>query len=299
MTSVNPKPGAKIIAIIGSGFVGSHIGQCALNAGCEVRLVSRHPKSKIHGEELFESDLISGKGLNQSIDGVEVVVNAVGIIKEKGDNTFEAVHHQGVLNIIEACRKAKVKRVIQISALGVSEGQTTPYFATKHKAEQAIISSGLEYVIFRPSVLFGPGDGFVNMLAGIMRRSPIFPIFGYGRYRLQPVSIYNLTEAVVKAFNHGIWDNEIYSVCGPEKLAYIDIIKKIADKLGKKIIMPRIPFGLITPPIKIAELIGIPIPLTSEQLSMLKSENLCENLSYADDFGIKMIRFEDGIAEYL
>jgi NADH dehydrogenase len=299
MTPVNPEPGAKTIAVIGGGFVGSHIGWRAQNSDFRVRLVSRHPSSKFEGVELIEGEITTGTGFIKAFTGAEIVVNAVGIIKEKGNNTFEAVHHQGVLNIIEACRKANVRRLIQISALGVSESQTTPYFATKYKAEQAIISSGLEYVIFRPSVLFGPGDGFVNMLAGIMRLSPIFPIFGDGLYRLQPVSIYNLAESVVKAFDKGIWDNKIYSVCGPEKIAYIDIVKKIADKLGKKLIMPRIPFGLVTPPIKMAEIIGIPIPLTSEQLSMLKSENLCENLSYANDFGIKMIRFDDGIGEYL
>ncbi len=291
---------SKSIAVIGGGFVGGHIIKRAVAEGHNIRLISRYPKTTIENVKIISEDITKGgRGLSDAFEGVEVVINAAGIIKEKGANTFEGVHHRGTSNIVEACIKSGVKKIIHISALGVGKSDITPYFTTKRKGEQEIESSGLDYVIFRPSIIFGPGDGFVNMLAGIIKRFPIMPIFGDGLYRLQPISIFDLVDAILLSINSGPWDNRIYETCGSRKMTYLDIVHSIASVLNKRVVIIKIPFKLALFSLKTVERIKIPLPLTSYQLLMLKNESVCRENNFITDFPIEPLDFISGIGLYL
>jgi uncharacterized protein YbjT (DUF2867 family) len=289
----------KIAVTGGTGFVGSHVADRLLEKRYNVRIISRRASPDCRDYEAVEADITTGKGLTDAFQGIDCLINTVGIIREAGRNSFEAVHHRGVLNIINACRLAGIKRLLQVSALGVGEGKTNKYFATKYKAERAVIDSGLEYVIFRPSIIFGPGDGFVNLLAGVIRKTPAFPIFGDGGYEMQPVSIHDLARAVVKAVEPGAWDNKIYSIGGPDVYSYKEIVRIIMKVLNKKALLFHIPMWIIKPAVKTAGIIKLPVPMTSEQLSMLTEGGICDNTSFRNDFGSDLTGFERGITEYL
>ncbi len=289
----------KKIALFGSGFVGSHLAKGLLSAGYRVRLVSRQPEFDDERVELISGNIVTGENLDTAVNGVETVIDAVGIIKESGKSSFDAVHHQGVVNLIDACRKNNVDRFLLISALGVGLHHGIDYFDSKYKGEQALIGSGLNYVIFRPSTIFGPGDGFVSMLAKYIKLAPIFPVFGDGKYKMQPVSIYDLADAVSQSAAPGKWDDKTYSVCGPMQYEYIDMVRMIADALNRRILIPKIPFGLVLPIIKFAESLNIPAPATADQLEMLRLGSVCPDDEFRGDFELDLKEFEPGIREYL
>ncbi|MBD3234171.1 MAG: NAD(P)H-binding protein [candidate division Zixibacteria bacterium] len=289
----------KKIALFGSGFVGSNLANALLSSGYQVRLVSRQPDSDDDQVELVAGNIVTGESLSEAVNSADAVINAVGIIEESGKNSFDAVHHQGVVNLIDACRKNNVDRFVLISALGVGIHHGIDYFDSKYKGEQALIDSGLNFVIFRPSTIFGPGDGFVSMLAKYIKPAPAFPVFGDGGYKMQPVSVHNLADAVAQSVTPGKWDNKIYSACGPRQYEYIDIIKMIADALNRKILIPKIPFGLVLPIIKFADSLNIPTPATADQLKMLRLGSVCPDNEFQRDFELDLKDFEAGIREYL
>lgn len=287
------------IAVTGaSGFVGGHIIKKALDTGYRVRALSRTPGA-VTDVDYIKGDIVSGEGLDDFLDGVDVVINAVGIIKETKRNKFEGVHYGGVVNILETCRRKNVNKIIQISALGTAPDKENMYFKTKYMAEREIQSSGLNFVIFQPSLIFGPGDGFVNMLAGIIKKSPVFPIFGDGSYLLQPVSIHDLAKAVVKCAEDINRNRSVYQVCGPEKLSYERIVRMIIRQIGKKRLIIHVPLGMVKLGVNISEKLNLPSPLSSEQLDMLLTGSVCDDDSFAEDFHVNLVALEEGMKEYI
>ncbi|MBD3170474.1 MAG: NAD(P)H-binding protein [candidate division Zixibacteria bacterium] len=288
----------KIAVTGGSGFVGSHIIQKALSEGFRVRALSRTPGA-LRDVDYIKGNIVSGEGLDEFLEGVDVVINSVGIIKETKGNKFEGVHYGGVVNILETCRRKNVNKIIQISALGTGPEKENMYFKTKYMAEREIQSSGMNYVIFQPSLIFGPGDGFVNMLAGILKFAPVFPIFGDGSYLLQPVSIHDLATAVVKRAEDINRNRSVYQVCGPEKLSYERIVRMIIRQMGKKRLVIHVPIGLVRLGVNISEKLNLPSPLSSEQLDMLLTGSVCDDNSFTEDFNINLVTLEEGMKEYI
>ena len=117
-------------------------------------------------------------------------MHLVGIIHEKGDQTFDRVHREATENVLVAAQAAGAKRYLHMSAMGASEDSPSEYGRTKAAGEKAVRASSLDWTIFRPSIVFGPGDGFVSLLAPIVRSNPGFiPVIGPGTTKFQPVAI--------------------------------------------------------------------------------------------------------------
>src|SRR5207237_9040756 len=133
----------------------------------------------------------------------DTVIHLVGIIREHRSRaiTFERIHHLGTLNVLTAASHVGARRYLHISALGTRVGAASRYHQTKWAAEEAVRASGLAWTIFRPSLIYGPQDQFVNLFAKIIRRSPIVPVLGSPRARFQPVSIDAVASAFVNLLN--------------------------------------------------------------------------------------------------
>src|SRR5262249_27291806 len=145
-------------------------------------------------------DIVTGAGLNENIRSCDAVIHLVGIIVEKGANTFEAVHHIGTRNVVEAARQARVKRFIQMSALGARKDGVAAYQTTKCKGEEGGRHSGIPYCILRPSLIFGPGDGFVTQMMDAMRKAPLFrPVPGPGTPKIRPIFVGDVAACFVHA----------------------------------------------------------------------------------------------------
>src|SRR6185312_1862903 len=133
------------------------------------------------GVTLIAGDVVEGTGLEEGLQGCDAAIHLVGIIVEKGKNTFEAVHHIGTRNVVEAAKLAGIKRFVQMSALGVRTDGVAAYQTTKWRGEEEVRKSGIPYCILRPSLIFGPGDGFVTQMMQMMKQAPLMrPVHGDG-----------------------------------------------------------------------------------------------------------------------
>ncbi len=236
--------------------------------------------------------------LSGKMDGCDVAVNFVGIIVEVGNATFERMHVQGVRNLLEEAKRAGVKRFVHISALGTSDRPASEYFRTKWEGEQLIKGSGLEYVILRPSLVFGPEDKFFNMLKPMLY-SPIVPVIGTGRTRFQPVWVEDVASCIVKAVEDEGPLNGVWEIAGPEQMTYDEMLDKMADALS---LSPRIklhiPVGLMNPVARLMETILPRPPVTTDQLKMLSIDNTTGSNAITEIFGVKPSPLRDTIRSY-
>ena len=164
------------IAVTGAtGFVGREVLKQARTAGFPVRAIVRERRAA-EGVEQFHGNVIYRPSLEGAFDGVKCVIHLVGIINEYRENTFERVHTEATRNVLDAAKKAGVKRYIHMSALGARANARSRYHQTKWAAEELVRQSGLAWTIFRPSLIYGPGDISINVLSKIVRRAPFVPV---------------------------------------------------------------------------------------------------------------------------
>lgn len=250
---------------------------------------------------IAEGDLFDPDSLASAMASCDAVIHLVGIIREQPGKgvTFSRIHVEGTRNVVEAAKQAGIGRFVHMSALGARGNATSAYHRTKYEAEQLVQASGIPYVIFRPSVIFGPGDEFVNMLADLVKL-PVTPVLGNGSYPLQPVARETVADVFVQALSHAAATNHIYETGGPEAISYESILDAIGAALGKKHVRKlHIPLSLMKPVINLMEGFSF-FPITNTQLTMLLEGNACQNgqLLY-DTFDTAPIDFQRGIAAYL
>lgn len=301
----------KVLVTGGGGFVGRAVLNQLHAHGHAIRLLVRHPDAeraraavKRHGVELSVGDVVAGGSLPAACAGVDAVVHLVGIIAEIGQQTFENVHARGTRNIVEAARTAGVQRFVHMSALGTRPGAASRYHQTKWSAEQTVRRSDLKWTIFRPSVVYGPGDGFVNLFVRISRFSPVLPLIGSGRTLLQPIRVEDVGKAFAQALAEPKTIRQTYDLCGPDRLTLREILGTIQRVTGRRRLCLPIPMALMR--LQAAVLEGFypaclrrPPPLSRDQLLMLEEDNTGEPQVAAELFGLDQVHFEDGIATYL
>ena len=294
----------KVFVTGGSGFVGREIITELLNHGHSVRALVRNAKSLqlVDDLETVVGDTTSHGTWCEKLAGCDAVIHLVGIIREfRSKNiTFEKLHRQSTHNVVQAAENLGVKRFLQMSANGTRGDAVTRYHQTKWEAEELVRQSGLEWTIFRPSLIFGPQDQFVNMLARLIKLLPVVPVMGDGTYRLQPVCVNDVSVAFVDALIRPETVGKTYHCCGPEILSYDQLLDLIAEALGQVSGVRKFhqPLCLMKPLVGILESIPV-FPLTSDQLTMLLEENTCNNNSWSDDFGLALTDLRTGIAAYL
>ncbi|MDR4507240.1 MAG: complex I NDUFA9 subunit family protein [Candidatus Brocadiaceae bacterium] len=296
----------KIFLTGSTGFIGKQLLQDLIEKKYHVRcLVRQGSENKIahyrnKGIEIVSGDIVDADSLQGKLAGCDVIINLVGIIREfrRKGITFEKLHYQGTVNIVAAAQLQGVKRFIQMSALGANAKGKTHYQQTKFRAEEWIKESGLDYTIFRPSIVFGPEDKFVNLFAKMLKTQQFVPVIGDGTYQLQPVAVENVSMGFIKAIEQEDAIGKIFEVGGSEKMAFDTIIDTIADVIctpSNKIHVPVWIMGLM------AELFDwLPIfPVTKEQITMLIDGNTCNEKPFFKHFNLQPIGFQEGIAKYL
>ena len=289
----------------GTGFVGSEVLRQLVAAGHAVRcLVRKGSEGKLavrEGVEIRHGDVSEPETLEGALQGCDAVIHLVGIIREfpgKGI-TFKRLHFEATRTMVAAAESQGVKRYLQMSANGTRENATSPYHQTKWKAEEAVRASSLAWTIFRPSLIFGPGDAFVNMLAEMMRKLPVMPVIGDGRYRMTPVAVEDVATSFVKALTLPVTIGKTFHCCGPQSYAYDEVLDLIGSALGKRHV-PKLhhPVFLMKPVVALLESFPA-FPLPSSQMTMLLEGNVCDPTEWAAVFGIKPLGFAEGIRGYL
>lgn len=294
---------APIFVTGGTGFVGKAVVRALQAHGFIVRcLVRPGSEPDLKGFEAIErvpGDVLTPKGLVASMQGCAAVIHLVGIIREHPGLgvTFERLHAVATANMVEATQAARVRRYLYISALGTRPNARSRYHQTKWEAEERVRGSGLEWTIFRPSVIYGPGDGFVTMLARMVRRLPVVPVIGNGKYQLQPVPVEQVAEAFARALTREGTAGQTYEVGGPRPYPFLEILDLIGAALGKrKVRKVYQPLGVMRP--LVAWLERLPFfPLTSDQLLMLEENNVCDPKPFFRAFDLEPIEFPDGLRQ--
>lgn len=292
-----------ILVTGGTGFVGRHLIKRLLSEGHAVRCLVRQSSTKIDRLREFDVEIVNGDitdadAITRAAEGCNAFYSLVGLLYEPGGYSFRAVHSEGIKNVVRACKEKNIRRLIHISALGVSPTAESMYHKTKFEGEETIKSSGLNYTIFRPSVIFGEDDSFVNLFAPMIRKYPFFGIIGDGRYKMQPVYIEDLVSCMVKALSDKDTFGEIYEIGGGEALSFNEVIEGISDALGKKTYKFRIPVSVARLSALVMEFFPRPL-LTRDQLVMLLSDNVCDKTKAEDKFGIAFKKFRHEIRNFL
>jgi NADH dehydrogenase len=301
----------KVFITGATGFVGQEVLRHLVAAHHSIRILARNDTSLLarnlqsrYHLEVHRGDVTQPATLSGALVGVEAVLHLVGIISEARESTFEHVHVHGTQNMLTAARESGVRRFIQMSALGTRPNAASRYHQTKWAAEEEVRQSGLDYTIFRPSLIFGAEDHFVNQFAGFSRYSPVLPVMGKGQARFQPVAVQVVGSAFAKSLNLPAAVGQTFDLCGPETLTFEEMLNQILGTLGRKRAKVRLSLGLARIQAALLEwvfpkLLNRAPPLNRDQLLMLQEDNVGNGAPADDLFGLEQTRFREGIAAYL
>jgi uncharacterized protein YbjT (DUF2867 family) len=265
----------------GSGFLGRRIVERLASAGETVRVAVRHPE-RVHAGHSpagagrvvpFAADVREAKSVAAAVAGVDGVVNGVSAYVEKGDVTYTGVHVQGALNVARACVLQKVGRLVHISGIGADPASPSAYIRARGQGEQELRRVLAQATVLRPSVMFARDAGFLNALVALARASPVVPLIGGGRTRLQPVHADDVAQAVRSALRDAAARGATYEIGGPASFTLREIVEMILTRIGRRRLFVPIPFRLAGP---LAHLLqSFPhAPLTVAQVDLLRADNI-------------------------
>jgi NADH dehydrogenase len=300
----------KILVTGGTGFVGTHLVNALCRRGHSVAVLARHPdgaRNRFNRPvERVRGDVLNVPSLVAALRERDAVIHLVGIIHEQGAQTFDRMHRLAPENVVQAASEAGVRRLLHMSAMGASDDAPSEYARTKAAGERAVVESGLDWTIFRPSIVFGPGDGFVSLLAPIVRKNPLFiPVIGRGETRFQPVSVYDVARVFGDALEKPETVGKTFEIGGPDVLTLNEIYREIATVVGKR----RKP--LLHLPLWWGRLLARMFeslarrgwiahpPLTRDQLKSLSQDNVGDVSETVAVFDGEWREFRPGLREYL
>jgi uncharacterized protein YbjT (DUF2867 family) len=282
----------------GTGFVGTEI-QKALK-GHKLKLLVREGAVGQRNPDAtyVKGDITDPGSLRGAMDGCSTVIHLVAIIAEEGDATFDKIIRQGTENAVAEAKCAGVEHFMLMSAMGVRNDPRYPYYIAKYRAEELVKQSGIPYTIFRPSIIFGPNDGFINQLAELVRSAPLVPIAGSGKSLFQPVSVTEVARSFDWAVDHPESRGHTYELGGPEILSYEEIIDIIQHQLGTSKKKVHLPAGLVSAVVPLSSPLPRKLrpPVTRDQLRMLDIDNCTNASATAELAGKPQLRLKDGIA---
>lgn len=295
----------KVFLTGGTGFVGSEVLRQMVAAGLVVRaLVRKGSEDKLaalENVEVHPGDVTDAASLVGGMAGCDAVIHLIGIIREFPHRgiTFKKMHVEGTENVLEAAAEQGVRRYLHMSSNGTRERGNTAYHRTKWQGEELVRASNLDWTIFRPSLIFGPGSEFVNMLATLIRKLPVVPVIGDGKYRMQPVAVGQVAASFVKALAMSATIGATYQLGGGTSYSYDEILDLTAHALGKENAAKiHQPLFMIKPMVKLLQ--GFEqFPITEDQLKMLIEGNVCDPAEWAEAFGLEPLSYAQGIGSCL
>jgi len=213
------------VAVTGAnGFVGKNVRKFLYKNEVRVLGISRKNFAKYSTETKAQSKNLLEQRLQKKLKNYDALVHLIGIGVESSESTFEEINVNLTKNAIKLCKKSDIKKIIYISGLGVSKNNTSSYFASKYKAEQEIISSGLDYTIFRASYIIGKTDHLTKSLSKQMKKGVII-IPGSGKYQLQPIFVEDVAKIILKSILEKKFSKKILDLVGPRKISFEDFVK--------------------------------------------------------------------------
>lgn len=278
-----------VVVIGGSGFVGRHMVQALARRGYRVRVAVRRPDLANHLQPLgfpgqimpVQANLRFPELLARASASAFAVINLVGILYERGRQTFQAIHVDGVAAAAQAARTAGAERFIQVSAIGADPASRSAYARSKAAGEAAALEAFPGATVICPAIVFGPEDSFFNRFAAMAVWSPALPLIGGGRSRFQPVYAGDVGEAVVRLFERGTTAGQVFELGGPEILTFRQLMEFVLRTIGRRRLLLPVPWWLAT--VQGAALGLLPSPLlTVDQVRLLRRDTVVSPAAGSD-----------------
>jgi uncharacterized protein YbjT (DUF2867 family) len=291
-----------------SGFVGSHLVPAVIDAGHRVIALVRDEEGAALVERRLtpaqRTSLMTRRGdvtkpdtLPTALEGVDVVLHLAAIPRDwDGGATLRLVNTEGTRTLLKAVADAGIRRYVHLGALGVKDEPDLHYGGSKAKAMELVRASDLDWTILSPSLLFGPRDGFFNILAGLVRMSPgVVPITGKGEARFQPLAIGDLARAMVQAIGDDTTIGREFLLGGPRYWTYREIVEEVLRGMGTRRALLPMPVALIRLVAGSAEKVRLPFPVSTDQLRQLRYDNIGPVDSVRTGFGFEPTPMEGGL----
>ncbi|MHA7969443.1 complex I NDUFA9 subunit family protein [Rhizobium sp. CAU 1783] len=296
----------------GSGFVGRHVVRALAKRGYRIRVAVRRPDLAFFLQPLgnvgqisfVQANLRYRASVDKAVQGADHVVNCVGILFESGRNNFDAVQDFGARAVAEAARSVGAK-LTHISAIGADANSESLYAASKGRAEAAVQAIVPDAVILRPSIIFGPEDGFFNKFAAMAKMLPVLPLVGGGKTKFQPVHVEDVAEAVARSVDGKLAGGKTYELGGRDVLSFRECMETMLAVVDRKRLFLPLPFGIASLIGSLSSLIPFVKPaLTSDQVKLLKKDNVVSEAAKAEGrtleaMGITPVTLDSILPTYL
>lgn len=301
-----------LVAVFGaSGFLGRNVVRALLKRGWRVRAAVRRPNLAGHLQPLgmvgwvqpIQANLRYRWSVDRAVTDVDAVVNLVAILNESGRQRFDAVHDFGARAVAEASRAARVGRLVHVSAIGADPESPSVYSRTKAAGEAAVLETLPGSVVIRPSITFGPEDGFFNRFAGLARVLPALPLFGGGHTRFQPVFVGDVARAIADAVEGKVPAGRTYELGGPEIKTFRECMELILATIERRRLLVPVPWGVATAVASVAQLLPKPL-FTVDQVRQLQIDNVVSEIAIKErrtlaGLGIEPTSLEAVLESYL
>lgn len=271
----------KVITVFGTGFIGKNLIYQLLEMGNIVRAVSRNPylqgnlvpMGNASNLDVCYGNVVQANTIERYIDNSDIIINLVGVLHESGGESYFDSHVTGIKNISELCTKYNIDELLHISSIGADVKSESKYQSTKGQGEKILLENFPRAKIIRPSIVFGPDDGFFSVQSKILKISPIVPLFGGGNNKFQPLYVKDLVEGIIKLLISKNDHGKKYEFGGPDIMS----MKEVYGLILKTLKLRRV---LIPAPIIAAKLIAtfaqlLPDPIiTRDLVKILKFDNV-------------------------
>jgi uncharacterized protein YbjT (DUF2867 family) len=285
----------RVLVTGGAGYIGSEVTASLAAAGHAPRvLVHRQEGALPDGAEGVQGDVTDRASLTAASEGCEAIVNLVAIL-DGSDEAFQSINAGGPRNVVAAANANGIRRIVHMSALGVTEQHAplTRYWGTKYAGKQAVKESGLDWTVIEPSFVFGRGGGALKAFEALIRL-PVAPVIGDGRYRHQPVWVGDVATAFVRALERPDTAGQTIPLGGPQAFEFNDLLDELARVTGRR---PRrklhAPSGLVKAQTPLLSRLPPPLKVTREQIVMLEAGTECDLEPMRSALGIEPASIAD------
>jgi NADH dehydrogenase len=291
----------------GSGFIGRYVVRRLAKQGWTIRVAVRDPERAKFLRPLGDVGQITplavplqnADTVAAAIAGADAVINLVGLLYERGRQTFGAVHVDGAKAIAEAAAAAGIKTLVHVSAIGASTDAEADYARSKGYGERSVRAAVPDAVICRPSLVIGPEDDFFNRFALYARLFRWLPLIGGGHTRFQPVYVGDVAEAIVRALGDPAARGQTYELGGPTIYSFRELMELLLAETGRRGLLVPVPYWLAEILATFLEVLPVP-PLTRDQVRLLLRDNVVsEGAQTLEDLGVTATAIEVVLPTYL
>jgi NADH dehydrogenase len=285
------------LVVGGSGFVGRHLVAALAARGASVTVPTRRRERAkqlilLPTVDVVEADARDSGALASLAAGCDVVVNLAGILHGPG---FKLAHVELAQAVVNACRRAGVKRLLHMSALGADPAAPSEYLRSKGQGEQAVLAADdLQVTVFRPSVIFGPEDRFLNLFARLAALLPVL-VLGSPEARFQPVYVGDVVKAMLAALENREAAGKRYDLCGPQQYTLRELVEFVCEVTGRRRLIIGLPDGLSYLQAWAMEMLPGPL-LTRDNYRSMQVPSVCD---CGFPFGIQPAALQDAALTWL